>query len=517
MPTIIRGPGGASAERPDVPSEGDANQQPNRNAPNAGQPNAGGPRGGDGNRARRPHREENGPGDVPTTRTGESEQEQQESREAGEQPRDPEGNRNTANAGQLRGPGQLQPQEEPGRSGALSDLGYTPPGPGFSITITPRTIWLAVGIVGFSLLMWLVVTTSAYVIILLFIAVIIAEALRPIVVWLHTRWHFKPWIAVLSIYLLILVILAFLIYLFIHPFLGQLADFANHLPLYEKKIANMIAGIRRFLGNNPQIANALNILQAQAGTIFSALGPLLVKIPFLVGQWVLGAIVVIVMTFFWLTGIETLKPFIVGMFPHSTQEEVTDILTEMALRLGGYVRGVVVNMFVIGILAGVGDWLLGAPYPILLGILAGLTELIPYFGPWISGGAALFVTLIIVGPTKAAEVIGFYIVMQEFEGHTLIPYVMMRTVDLNPLTIIIAVLVGGELGGIMGSILAVPAAAIIHILLVRVVAPVARHAAARVTVSDDNANLGPLVQATRDGGGGGGPGRLPSGPPPLPA
>lgn len=158
---------------------------------------------------------------------------------------------------------------------------------------------------------------------------------------------------------------------------------------------------------------------------------------------------------------------------------MADLLGDMGYRLSGYVRGVAINMVVVGALSGAVDWLLGIPYAVLLGIVAGMTEIIPYFGPWISGGVAAIVALVAVSPIAALEVVVAYVLIQEVEGHVLIPFVMMRSVKLNPLTVVIAVLLGTELLGIIGGILAVPAAAVIEVVFMRAVVPAVRRRVAR--------------------------------------
>ena len=104
------------------------------------------------------------------------------------------------------------------------------------------------------------------------------------------------------------------------------------------------------------------------------------------------------------------------------------------------------------------------PYPVLLGLLAGMTELLPYVGPWIAGTAAVLVALVSGGLTQGAAVAVLYFVIQQIEGHTLVPVVMNRAVHVNPLTVSVAVLVGGSVLGIVGGVLAVPVAAMIHVL-----------------------------------------------------
>ena len=113
-------------------------------------------------------------------------------------------------------------------------------------------------------------------------------------------------------------------------------------------------------------------------------------------------------------------------------------------------------MVIIGTLTGLGLALLGVPYALLLGLLAALTELLPYLGPWISGSVSVVFSLIAVGPLKAVEVVILFILIQEIEGNVVEPLVMSRAVRIDPLLVIVAVLIGLDLLGIIGAILAVP-------------------------------------------------------------
>jgi len=115
----------------------------------------------------------------------------------------------------------------------------------------------------------------------------------------------------------------------------------------------------------------------------------------------------------------------------------------------------------------------------LLGVVAGLTETLPFIGPWIGGAPAVLLALLSNGWLKAVEVVILYNIIQQIEGNTLVPWVMNRTVHLNPLTVVIAILIGAALLGLLGAVLGVPVAVILQVLTVRVLAPAARRASAR--------------------------------------
>lgn len=391
-------------------------------------------------------------------------------------------------------------QEGPEQEGPEQGPGQAPPydapiSRGWVVTITPRSIWLAAGIVVLLIAFGIVLLKAMHVLILFFIAIIIAEGIRPVVDWLQSR-RVPRSLSVLLTYLGILVVFAGLAYLLVQPVVTQLTRLSSQLPQYIARIQDFLSRYQQVVGTNPQIGQALN----QAGGFVQEIASLLLQIPLLIGTILFSIVIVATITFFWLTGVEQFQPFVVGLFPSPLQSEVAGIIGEMGHKIGGYLRGVVFNSFVIGILSAGATFILHVPYPILLGILAGLTELIPYFGPWISGGVAALVALIAVGPLTAVLVVVVYIIIQQFEGNVLVPLVMMRAVELNPLTVVIAVLLGTALVGIIGGILAVPAAVVVQVLVVRAFAPAARHASERQTaVAEGSTDSRPGPAPPQDG------------------
>ena len=111
----------------------------------------------------------------------------------------------------------------------------------------------------------------------------------------------------------------------------------------------------------------------------------------------------------------------------------------------------------------IGLWLLGIPFFYVLALIAGVGELIPVVGPIISAIPALAVAAT-VSWNKVLFVLIFFVVQQQFENHVLVPKVMQRQVGVSPVTVIVSLLIGGNLLGILGVLLAVPTAAIIQVL-----------------------------------------------------
>jgi predicted PurR-regulated permease PerM len=348
------------------------------------------------------------------------------------------------------------------------------------VLLRPRTIWLITAMLAGLAVGWVVVGHSLDVWALLFIGIVLAEGLRPLVYGLCARRLPRP-LAVLLLYGLVLAVLGLLGWILVTPLVVQVAAFVAALPHFVAQAQHLLGEAQRFLGRTPQAAAMLNALSGQVGGLAQQIPLLLVTVSLTLVGALFKFIEVLLIAFFWLTATDGLKPFVVGLLPAAAQDPAHAVLAELSHNLGGYVRGVVINMVVIGLLSGAGLAGLGVPYPVLLGVIAGLMEVLPIVGPWISGSVAVLVALATQGLLKGVEVAALFAVIQTIEGNTLVPYVMYRTTALNPLTVLLAVLAGGTLLGLVGAVLAVPVAVVLEVLVLRVLAPAARHASQRAS------------------------------------
>ena len=132
--------------------------------------------------------------------------------------------------------------------------------------------------------------------------------------------------------------------------------------------------------------------------------------------------------------------------------------------LGGYLRGQLTLALIIGLLAGVGTALLGLPYAVVLGVLAGLFELVPMFGPILSVVPAVLVALFMPFPTVVWVVL-FFLAIQQLENNVLAPRISGHAVGLHPLGAMFALLAGFQLAGLLGGLFAVPLAGVLWVLL----------------------------------------------------
>jgi predicted PurR-regulated permease PerM len=333
------------------------------------------------------------------------------------------------------------------------------------ISIAPQTIWLAIGATIGTILLLLFLGNVLPVLLLLFAAITIAEAMRPAVHWMN-RYHIPRWLGVLILYLLGLGILSALGYFISQPLVEQVRQFVDNLPEYTQDIEDFATQAQGAMNNLP----GGDAIPTQIANLVSQIAPFIVSIPAIIIGILADIVITLFMALFWTAYSDGLREFTLSFFPPRLRRQGAQVLDEMSLRLGGYVHGVVINMFVIGVLSGIADWLLGLPFPLLLGVFAGLTEFIPLVGPFIGAAPAVLLGLVI-SPTKGLIVALVYLLIQQFEGHTLVPLVMNRVVKLRPLTILVALAVGTLLFGLEGALLAVPFAAVAQVFIVRVLAP----------------------------------------------
>jgi predicted PurR-regulated permease PerM len=147
---------------------------------------------------------------------------------------------------------------------------------------------------------------------------------------------------------------------------------------------------------------------------------------------------------------------------------VNTVWMEVEEKLGGWVRGQLLVMLAIGVMAGVGYFALGLPNPILLGVAAGLFEIIPMIGPFLAFAPAVLVALAVIDPSRAVAVMVYALVIQQIESNVLVPRVLGRTVGVSPLTVLLGILVGAALAGLPGAFLAVPLAGALQVVLAHV-------------------------------------------------
>jgi predicted PurR-regulated permease PerM len=171
------------------------------------------------------------------------------------------------------------------------------------------------------------------------------------------------------------------------------------------------------------------------------------------------AISVIFSSFYLSLSHDGVERFIKVITPPSYEETVLRIYTRSRKKIGYWFRAQIILSILMGFLVGGVLTLLGVPYAFLIGCLAGIFELVPFIGPIISGAIGI-VSALAVSPTLAIYTLIFFLAAQQLESNILVPLFNKRAVDLHPVIVIVALLIGAEVGGFLGIVIAVPAAAV---------------------------------------------------------
>lgn len=172
----------------------------------------------------------------------------------------------------------------------------------------------------------------------------------------------------------------------------------------------------------------------------------------------------LVLTFYTIKDGEKFKEITLRLLPRKWRNGVTVVCKEISRILAGFIQGQLMIAFIVGILETVGLAIIGMKYPFVLGMIGGLANIIPYFGPYIGAIPATAIALTI-SPMKAVWTVVVFLAVQQIDNSFISPKMIEGKLGLHPVATIFAVLVGGEFFGIMGMLLAVPVMAILRVLI----------------------------------------------------
>ena len=304
------------------------------------------------------------------------------------------------------------------------------------------------------LLVWFLFAVRE-IVVLLFIVLIIVAALIPVVN--RMAKHIPRVLAVILLALIFLAILTGIGFILVPPVITQLRQLAINLPLIFSKLGPFYQSLQHSISNYQEsLLNLSSGLGRMGSSLYST------TIGFISAVVAIGTI--IVLTFYMLIEQDAIKNFISQVVAFEHKERLATILKKIAEKMGGWLRGQFILMLAVGILDGIALLILGIPYALVLAVWGGLTEVIPYIGPWLGLIPALIIAFT-VSPLKALLILIIYVLIQQLESQFLVPKIMGRVLGLSPVIIILAILVGAKLMGMLGVVIAVPVAAAISVLI----------------------------------------------------
>ncbi len=299
------------------------------------------------------------------------------------------------------------------------------------------------------------------IVLLLLISVIIASGLEPFVDFLDKRKVPRA-VSVLSVYILAIGIAVLMGYLIFPPLLREFKQINSHYAGALSRQNSQAFQKGTFLGVNFLSLVAYSF-QSFLHQVTSASGSFLQK-TIGVFNGVIEIITILVVSFYLVAERNGMKNFILSFVPAKRQELALNLTIKIQRKIGYWMIGQLILSAVVFGLVWLGLFLLGVKYALVLAIIAGFLELVPFIGPIISAIPALIMAYA-QNPPLAIAVLILYVAIQKTEGYVLVPKIMHRTVGVSPLIILVAVLIGLKVAGIFGVFLAVPIAAAATVIL----------------------------------------------------
>jgi predicted PurR-regulated permease PerM len=358
------------------------------------------------------------------------------------------------------------------------DVSDIPPAPQTPPPVAPVVVarWVQLVMLPLAVLALYALAHAAGVVLLLFVvAAVIALILNPLVELLE-RTHVPRSVAVIAVYLAFFTLLPFLGFLAAGPVADQATSFANDVPGLVENASVLLDDVQDFFddkGVNVQIKgegdSALASLQDRivegSGEIVTLTGELLrlfIELSFYV-------ILVVVLSVYMLIYAPRIGTLVRSVMPPGDGTPQDDYPTSVQRAVAGFVRGQLLFSAIMGVSAGISLWIFGTlgifpdgrTYAFAFGLFFGLMELVPYVGPVLGATPPVLVALV-QDPLMAIWVALLFVALQQLEGHVVAPNVFGRTLRLNPLLVILALLLGGQIYGFVGALVALPIAAVLR-------------------------------------------------------
>jgi predicted PurR-regulated permease PerM len=347
---------------------------------------------------------------------------------------------------------------------------------GLSSEAPPASFWqrvtlkqIAAGTAVAALLLAAVALVIAlrYVLLLLFLSIVVATALAPLAERLKS-WGLSQGQAALIVFGLLLALISAIVAAIAPFFVAQLTQVVGDLPERYAAVRETISSSRSGLMRGLAAQMPADPFQGMMSDGGVALGATVAATLPSLGRGLLFGALVLFLSYYWLCYRARAVQAIALLVPLDYRTEATTLWNQIEEKIGAFVRGLALLALIIGVLSAIGYLLIGLPYALTIGVIAGLLEAIPYVGPLLTMALAGLVGLS-VSPGMAAAAVGVAAILQLVESTIVVPRVMDRAVGVRPVVTLLALAIFELLFGLLGALLAVPLAAVFQVLLDRFV------------------------------------------------
>jgi predicted PurR-regulated permease PerM len=310
-------------------------------------------------------------------------------------------------------------------------------------------------------------------------AIVIASAIEPLIRWFG-QYKINRLFAVIITYLCIVIVFSGLLYFFIPPVLDEASNLLSNAPKYLDSVtlwnplndsklietSKVAQDISNGLASGKQVIGDISSGSINA----SVFGDLINKFKDLTSSTsdgiiglasgifggVFSSILIIVLSFYLAAQEGGVEKFLKIITPLKKEAYIIDLWKRSQRKIGAWMQGQLLLGVVVGVLVYLGLTILGVQNALVLAVLAGTLEIIPYFGPILSAIPAIIFGFMGGGITMALIVLCLFIIIQQFENHLIYPLVVKKVVGVSPIIVILALIIGGKLAGFLGIILSIP-------------------------------------------------------------
>ena len=359
----------------------------------------------------------------------------------------------------------------------------------FTINISTRTLLEIAVIIGIVYFLVFIKTILA----IIFVSIMLSAALTPSVKFLQ-RWKLPRPVSILFVYIALLSVISLAIAMLIPPIAEQIGSIAINFPEYWNNISSSFSGFQQVTSEYGVVENFQNGLESlQAGFVSTAQGVFSTLMALFGG--IIAFFVILVITYYMLEEENAVKRLLRMVAPTKYIPYTVRIVNKIQDKIGLWVRAQLILGLIIALLSYIGLISLGVEYALVLALIAGLTEFVPYIGPLLGAIPAVFLAFT-QSPTHGVLVIILYFIIQRIENIFIVPKVMQKTIGLNPVVSIIAIMIGARVGGAVGALLAIPVTTALSVIFNEVfsgekdlennenVAPVLPEGAKQVTLEE---------------------------------
>jgi predicted PurR-regulated permease PerM len=298
------------------------------------------------------------------------------------------------------------------------------------------------------------------------IAIAIIYMLNPVVTRLHARGMAR-WLGSCLSYIVLMGVLTLIGFLVIPSITAQAGQLADDFPtIYEDLVADL-QGFAEDLGFSnldlPSYEELKDGLSGDGGFLDGKLGRI-TDLTLSVLEALFLLLIAPVIAFYLLIDLPKVRAKVVSLIPERQRVEVIYVARELGLAVGGFLRGQLLVAAIVGVMTSFGFWAVGLPFWLLIGMIAGFLNIIPFVGPWVGGTLGVMVALATRDLQTAAWAGLVALIVQQIDNHFVSPTVLRATVRIHPAMIILGLVLGASLGGFWGVVLAVPVMSLVKII-----------------------------------------------------